>query len=139
MISAKEVDDIFQSCLWSDEEVSTLGESYLKSHSIIGHGITFSVGFSPEKIEHNRERIGQILEELDPQFFAGHGEGASFLVLPFTADDKQWGEHSNAEQLMLLGMAINKVKYTVADRTAWGAFAGSVPLISINLEGYGDS
>ena len=138
MINAEEVEEIFLNCLWSDKQIKTLGEEYLLAHSIKIEGITLLAAFNPERTEYHAKRISEILAELNPQFFHNVGGGLSFLQLPFTKDEEQWGEHKNAEQLMLLGMAINQVKYALANRSMWVAFAGHMPYIIVNLEGFDD-
>lgn len=138
MINAQEVEDLFFACTWTEDEVARLGEDYLTEKSLMLEGLTITAAFDPSKVELHEKRIAEILAELNPQFFPDGGGGSSFLQLPFTADDEQWGEHRNAEQLMLLGMAINKVKYAINDRTIWAAMPGSLPYIIINLEGFED-
>lgn len=138
MINAEEVQEIFFNCMWSDKQIETLGEEYLLNNSLVFEGLTIKAAFNPERIEYHAKRITEILGELNPQFFPEGGGGSSFLQLPFTKDDEQWGEHRNAEQLMLLGMAIYKVKYALSDRKMWVAFAGHMPYLIVNLEGFDD-
>ena len=44
---------------------------------------------------------------------------------------RQWGNHRNGEELMILGMAINKDQY-LFPRNIWESLPGSVPYLITN-------
>ena len=142
MIDATEVDKIFTDCFWTQEEIdafklkaeeeSQTVEEHVSQHSITLDGVMVKVAFNPEKVSKHEGRIKEILAELHPTF----AEGASFLRLPFDAKEHQWGEHQNAEQLMLLGMSIGKMKFAISDRVFWEAMPGGMPYIIADKDIY---
>jgi hypothetical protein len=48
-----------------------------------------------------------------------------------TAEGKQWGEHSNIEELLCLGTAIGKVHFQFP-RDMWSMFPGGMPYFSVS-------
>jgi len=125
LISAKEIDTIIHDCLYKTEEPPQ------DMKFVAARGIIRSVGFIPEKIEEHHERIKEILYCLPEQFREDKGGGWSFLKAPFDKNGEQWGEQTDAEQLLLLGLAAGYVKYLLEDKRMWSVFPGSVPYFMV--------
>lgn len=121
-LTAENVNIVFRHCLFNENENT--------ENAIMVNGIMNNYGFHPERINNNKENIITMLQELSDDFKVGAGEGTSFINLPFTRDKAQWGEQQNAEQLMLLGMAIEKVRYTMP-KEFWANLPGSMPYITV--------
>lgn len=114
------VDEIVKDCLNGVEE-----------GAVIVEGLVRSFGFNPERIKAHREEIRAALNEMKPEFHIKTGGGYSFLALPFTKDDEQWGEQVSAEALLCLGIAAGMVKILLP-RALWSALPGGVPYLSID-------
>lgn len=58
---------------------------------------------------------------------SGQGKGYSFLGACLDKNGRQWtGQHLLMEELMLMGIAIEKVKILLP-RKCWGIFPGGMP------------
>lgn len=122
-LTSENVEKIFLDCLFQKAEDS--------SQAKIVEGIRNKFGFNPEKLEKNKEAIISLLNQLPDDFKESVGEGGmSFLNACVTNKDDQWGEHSNVEQLICLGMAIDKVQY-VFPKEIWIGLPGGMPYIVI--------
>ncbi len=121
---AEEVDRIFIDCLFKEDES--------KENPLIVDGIIHKFGFNPQKIEKHKEEIVEILgeEKFPDEFYEKKGGGWTFLNFCNTKDGTQWGEHTNMEQLVVLGIAINKIAYLMP-KEMWGILPGSMPYIVI--------
>lgn len=119
MLDANEVKDLFFDCFYDDKE--STHDDMIKVEGIFAY-----FGFNPVKLEKHIDRIHEMLDELSPEFVIGH----SFLKLCEDRHGNQWGEHQNCEQLMCLGMAVNRVHY-LAPRELWDKLPGGMPYIAI--------
>ena len=125
-ITASNVLKVFNDCLF-DTQPDTGTE-------FIGvEGVHANVGFDPHKIEQHKEEITSLLDQLDDKFKENTGGGYSFMSVPFTKDGDQWGEQIDGDRLMMLGMAIGRVKYLLP-REMWRILPGSVPYYVITEE-----
>lgn len=125
-LTASNVLKVFNGCLF-DTQPDTGTE-------FIGvKGVQVNVGFDPHKIEQHKEEITSLLDQLDDKFKENTGGGYSFMNVPFTKDGNQWGEQTDGDRLMMLGMAIGRVKYLLP-REMWKALPGSVPYYVITEE-----
>lgn len=122
-LTAENVGIVFRQCLFSEGEPT--------ENAVMVDGIMTNVGFNPERLEQNIDNISSMLGELSDDFFPDGGAGMSFLHMPFDKHQGQWGEQRNAEQLMLLGLAIEKVKYLMP-RDAWKMLPGAMPYIQVS-------
>ena len=130
MINAQEVRDIFKVCLFREEEVKN-GKP--KPEAIFIEGITAKFGLHKERVNKRKDKILGFLKELPEKFFEGSGGGWSFLNLCNDKDGKLWtGEHRVMQELVCLGMAIGKVKYTMPKET-WAALPGGMPYVTVSL------
>lgn len=91
-------------------------------NAVMVKGITINIGFHPERLKAHREEISKFLDELPVEF----KDGYSFLGACIDKDGKQWGEHHNVEQLMLLGIASGRVKLLLP-RDLWKSLPGGMP------------
>lgn len=130
-ITAVEVENVFKNCLFTDNEVDTFGKEELMKSAILAEGVKTSCGFHPERLESNRDKICEMLMCLDPTFRISVGGGWSFLNGCIDSKGQQWGEHKNLEQLILLGIAIDRVSFSMP-REGWLALPGGVPYFTIN-------
>lgn len=125
-LNSKVVMDIFMDCMF--RETPQPGTKFIGIE-----GIHDKIGFDPEKISLHKEEILDMLKYLPNDFNEDSGEGQSLLKAPFTKDDIQWGEQIDADRLMMLGMAIGKVKYLLP-RNLWFILPGGVPYYCITKE-----
>ena len=131
LIDADEVEKITIDCFLKEAELVN-GEP--PEDTIIVEGIVRKYGFSPKKIKKYEARIIEMLKELPLNFRKNVGGGWSFLNSCNTKDDEQWtGLHLRMEQLMMLGMAIGKVKFTLP-REMWQILPGGMPYFVIDVE-----
>lgn len=93
-------------------------------------GLSTRFRFHPERLRARRELIA---EQLPPQFRRMTGGGWSFLEACVTREGEAWGEHSNVESLMCLGMAAGFVSYCAA-RKHWPDLPGGMPSFVIDVE-----
>ncbi len=93
-------------------------------------GLTIKVGFNPERLLSHKDEIIELLDELNDNFKESIGGGYSFLEAPFDKHGNHWGEQSNAQELVLLGIGIGKVNYLIP-REMWKMFPGGVPYFAI--------
>lgn len=97
---------------------------------IFVEGLQQVFAFDPQKIEMHLTEIKEMLDDLDPEFHEENGGGMSFLKMPFTKDDKQWGEQFSARELMELSIAMGYMQYLMP-REFWAALPGGVPYVVI--------
>lgn len=124
MISSTKVSEIFDSCLFKEDEIID-GKPIVEP--IYVDGITSKFGLHPERVNQYAEEVGKFISEL-PETFK---EGWTFLKLCETKDGEQWtGLHKVCEELMVLGIATNKMKYC-SPKEFWGMLPGGLPYIQV--------
>ncbi len=124
-MKAEEVREVLIDCFFTEVEAKELPlADGVPENAIMVDGPMTPVGFNREKIEKHKETIQEFLKNLDDSFL----DGMSFMKLPFTKDGEQWGDHQNAEQLLLLGMAIGELEYT-SQKETWPLLPGGMPYI----------
>lgn len=96
--------------------------------AILVRGIVVAYAFHPERVKKNALKIREILLFMPETFWEGKGGGWSFVNLCMTKDDFHWGEHSDMEALVCLGIATGQASYCLP-RDMWSALHGSVPYI----------
>lgn len=70
-------------------------------------------------------------EQLPESFHESKGGGWSFLNMCEDKGGNQWsGTHKTMEQLLCLGMAMNKMKILLP-REVWKIFPGGMPYVAI--------
>lgn len=124
MLNPNRINEILKNCLYKDDEIVN-GKPIVEP--IIVEGIIQAFGFNPNRIENYKKEIEFMLEDLNPNF----KNGWSFLNLCHDKNGNLWtGEHKTMEELMCLGMAINKISYC-APRDFWEVLPGGMPYIKI--------
>ena len=126
MIDIKEVREIFESMMFTNEEVTDLGEERCGEIAKIVQGVCCQVGFHPDRIESNRDRITELLSELPSEFKESGGGGWSFLNACTDKDGNLWGQQRDVDMLICIGLAIRKVEYNLPQEL-WCALPGGVP------------
>lgn len=105
MINPQEVNNIFRDCLFKTEEIINNKTIY---EPLVVVGISVNVGFNPKRIEKNKIKISSIIDNLHDKF----DNGWTFLNLCLDKNENQWtGSQLTMQELMLLGIAINKLEY----------------------------
>ena len=118
-LTAENVNSIFMDCLFKEGEPT---ENLVKAEGVIS---TF--GFHPGRIKKHTKEIYDMLKQLHKEFQKDSGGGMSFLNACNDKDGNQWtGLHQDMEQLVVLGIAINKVRYCLP-RELWSSLPGSMP------------
>lgn len=111
---------------------SLFAEGESTASAIIAEGITTDCGFSPERLKSQEANIEILLSQLPNEFKKDGGGGMSFLNMVVNKDGEQWTDfHSDAEQLLLLGLAIGKAHYNLS-KPLWSALPGSMPYFYID-------
>lgn len=94
-------------------------------------GLVHAAWFTHEALERHREDIEAWLMALPPQFRQSDpAKGWSFLQACVDSEGRQWGEHVNVEQLLMLGLGLGLVQFIVP-REMWAQLPGGVPYFSI--------
>lgn len=124
LINGEEVNELFLGCLFTNEEI--INETPIRK-PIIAEGIMFTVGFDPDKIEKNKDKINKIIDSL-PHIFR---DGMSFVNLGLDKEGNEWtSSHKTMEELLMLGLAIGKIEYTCS-RDMWAFLPYGVPYLII--------
>ena len=88
-------------------------------------------GLHKERVNKRKDKIIGFLKELPEEF--SKGGGWSFLNLCNDKDGQQWtGLHKVMQELVCLGIAIGKMKYTMPKDT-WAALPGGMPYVTVSL------
>ncbi len=123
-LTSENVEMVFMACLFKNGEPT--------ENHIAASGVMIKIGFSPERIEENKETISQMLDELPDSFKKSGGGGMSFLDMCEDKSGEQWtGLHTTVDMLVCLGLAANKISYTLP-REFWEALPGGMPYITVN-------
>lgn len=118
-LTAENVDSIFIDCLFAKDE--------LHDNVVIAEGVLTKIGFNPVKLEKHSDEIYNMLKQLPEEFQKESGGGMTFLNAYKDKDGNQWtGLHQTMEQLVTLGIGINKVKYCTP-KELWDLLPGGMP------------
>jgi len=123
-LTANNVREIVEFCLYKKEENVEKGK--IPKEAIAVEGVVNSFGFHPKRIDEKVEDIVSMLHELPVKFMQDEGGGWSFLNAFETKNGVHWGEHINIDELICLGIAIRKVKFSLP-REMWKALPGGMP------------
>lgn len=119
MINSDEVHKQFMSCLFKEGEPT--------DPHIAVEGLTFNVGFHPERLESKRKFIEEGIATLPEEFTKGGGW--TFLNLCNTKDGKQWTSfHRIMEEFVIMAIGLKLCDYCLP-REFWGSLVGGVPYI----------
>lgn len=125
-IASENVSKVFFNCYLKNKE-----EHENEKNPIIVEGIVYKYSFNPIKIEENKDIIISFLQQISKSFYINVGEGDSFLNFCKDKNGELWTtSHEEMEQLMLLGMAIDKIEYCFP-REIWISLPGNMPYLVI--------
>jgi hypothetical protein len=127
-LTAENVDTIFRDCLFDESEFEG-GKPKMKEFPI-GEGVVLKAGFHPTRLLNHTAEIIDMLSQLPIPFGEKTGGGWTFLNACMGKDEEVWGEHSNVDQLLTLGLAIGKIKYTMP-RDMWKVLPGGLPYFTV--------
>jgi hypothetical protein len=114
---------LFTFCLSTDAEAGR--------DEIEVDGVRNRFVFNRTRLAESRETIELMLAELPDQFFEGRGGGWAFLNACEDRHGGQWADqHRSVEQLICLGIAIDRVRYLLP-RRMWAVFDGGLPYIVV--------
>jgi len=122
-LTSENVQNIFFASLYKTGEDTT---GHLKIEGIRG-----PIGFHPERVKEHAKDIEEMLLQLPNEFMKFGGGGYTFLNGCMTADGEQWGEQSNVDELICLGMAIGKCSFLMP-REMWGVLPGGMPYFVVD-------
>lgn len=124
-LTADNVHETFMKCLFKNGEPH---EGYVEAR-----GVTLHIGFHPERLEENRQKILSMLDGLPDNFKEGKGGGWSFLNACNDKNNIQWADmHQTMDELVCLGIAIKAVEFQMP-REMWGMFPGGMPYFSVSV------
>jgi len=128
---AEQIHTVMMDCLYKDEELAVKGQP--PEGAILVEGLVNKFGLHPGRVEAHKEEVRGFLDQMPQVFHAEGGGGMSFLSLCNTADGRQWGEHRNMEELVVLGIACNLASYCLP-RDMWAMLPGGVPYVTFNTK-----
>ena len=120
LLSSTRVEEIYTDCLAKHYEPS--------AEPVFA--IQMIAGFNQSRLNGHRAEIEAMLLQLPVQF--QDKNGASFLDADTDINGTQWtGVHQTVEKLILLGLAIGKVAFTVP-REYWSVLPKKAPFFTVN-------
>lgn len=100
--------------------------------------VDYVFGVDMVKLKKHRQDVKDMLSQLPKEFFPvenGGGGGWSFLQAYDHTDDVQWTDvHLTMEALLIMGMALDMVKFMMP-REMWWLFPGNIPYIIVDPNG----
>lgn len=123
MIDAGKLEDVFTGCL---KDGVALERGASDTDAVIIEGVINTFGFHPQRLEATRPQVLEWLHELPEAFLESKGGGWSFLNACVDRSGRQWGEHRNIEQLLVLGIGLGLAKIQFP-RELWSALPGGMP------------
>ncbi len=129
LINAEEVGEIFNDCLYGGEE-----PNYETSKdTIVVQGVVHKYVMDLSKLEKYTDRVVELLGNLPTNFHKSGGGGWSFLNMCDDRNGVQWtGFHVRMEQLLVLGIALEKAKIQLP-RDMWKMFPGGMPYLVVDV------
>lgn len=124
-LNAENVETIYKKCLASKSEAKD-------PSAILVEGVRATFAFDSKRIEKSKNDIKELLSQLPDEFKRSFpkGGGWSFLQACTTKDDVLWGEHTNVEQLMVLGIASKQASYMLP-KLSWNLLPGGMPYFTV--------
>lgn len=122
-LTSENVQTLFKSCLFDRAEDAI---DYVEAS-----GAMMRVGFNPERLKEKRQEIEELLNQLPDEFKKSKGGGWTFLNACYTSSGNLWGQHENVDQLLCLGLGIDKVNYMMP-RKFWCSLPGGMPYFVVN-------
>lgn len=123
-LTAQNVQKILFDCFFKDGESTDV---HIKAQGVRG-----PMGFHPERLESHRLDIEGLLKQLPIEFMKSGGGGYTFLNGCLTSTGEQWGDQSNVDELLCLGIAIGKVSFSMP-REMWNILPGGMPYFTVDF------
>lgn len=121
-LTAENVERVFAECLATPESTKRTN----------AHGVVLRVEFDTNRIGVHSADILDLLSQLPRSFFAGEGDGWTFLNMCIDDTGRQWTDfHQTADKLVCLGLAMGVLEFTIKQRELWQCFPGKMPYITI--------
>lgn len=127
-LTSKAVNELMNDCLFTTAEIN----NGTPDNAVIVKGVIKLFGFHPGRLETHKAEIAELLAELPDNFQANGGGGWSFLNACMDKDGNHWGEHTDIEALIALGIATNQAKYLLS-RDIWESMPGGVPYFVVGV------
>src|SRR5882762_11812959 len=103
-LTAENVNAVLMDCLFTEDEINQAGDH---PEFITAEGVKLRVGLHPERLAAHKQAISEMADQLPAVF----KDGMSFLNACMRGDGRQWGEHSNIDELICLGVATGKISF----------------------------
>lgn len=124
LIKESEVTKIFKECLFGKEDKLTDEEKLSKGVTV--SGINLKIVFNPDKLKANEAKIISFIDNILDDF----DDGYSFTLLGVDKYKNPWTSSQMVmQELMCLGIAINKLKYCIETRDMWNLLPGGMPYL----------
>lgn len=120
-LTSNAVTELFLACCFKS------GEMY--ENAIEEEGVTIRIGFKKASLEEHKSKILELLDQVPGEFRTTGGGGWTLMNFCFDVQEMKWGELLEAQELMLLGMAIGRVVYLNA-RADWPVQPMGLPYIA---------
>jgi len=111
-LTENNVEEILNNCLFQNGEDTT--------KHVRAEGILQTFGLHPGRLEENKANIGELINQLPESFLESNG-GDTFLNMCKNKNGDQWASyHRIMEILLILGIAIGKLKYKTPRKLWFG-------------------
>lgn len=120
-LNAENVTKVLKSCLFDEGYTDEDLKRAIEVESVMLH-----IGFDSDRVKQHEKEIVELLEQLPKEFKKTEGGGWSFLNACMDKDGNHWGEHRNIDELIALGLAVDKIQFLLP-REVWVALPGAVP------------
>lgn len=126
-LTAARVQSIMEACLYEEAEAPNAPPP----DAVIVEGVMLNFGLHPGRVREHDAEIAELLAELPDGFrLSGEGGGWSFLAACEDRNGTLWGEHRDIEALMVLGVAVRRVK-VLFPREMWKVLPGGMPYFAV--------
>lgn len=129
-LDANRVRELLADSLFKSDEVK---DGEIPADAVIVEGIQMKVGMKKERLESYRQEVTEMLAELPENFHKSGGGGWTFLNACMDKQGNQWGEHSNVDELLILGQGLGLVTYCLP-RELWSVLPGGMPYFVVDLQ-----
>ena len=129
-IDPQKLSVLFMDCLFTEDEIED-GLPKNPDSMVEVQGVSNQFGLNKYRLDGYKLEVKEMLDQLPEEF----KEGWSFLNMCNDNDNNQWtGMHSKMEQLMIMGIGLEFVKYCMP-KEMWSTFPCGMPYIIVNTEG----
>ncbi len=126
---AEKTTSIIKDCLFKPEEIV---DGKPPEKFVLVEAIMQKWSFHPERLECHRQEVIDLLKLMNPAFLKSGGGGWSFLNMCMDKDDRQWGEHRNMEELIVLAIGLKLGSFQFP-RDMWDALPGGMPYVVFDI------